>query len=112
MGKQVTLRVTPEQYEAYQAAAEKLGDSLHGWAINSLRVALRQVRLKHSADLEPEPPTDKIQQLAIRLSEDLEIDVVDAAEASRVSVTTWCILVLDTVSGASRLVEYLKRCRR
>lgn len=109
--KQVTLRITPQQLAAYRVAAETQGDSLHGWAIYSFRVALGQARKKHSADLDPEPITEKTCQFALRLSEDLEIDVVDAAEAARVSVTTWCILVLDTVSGASRLVEYLKRCR-
>ena len=111
MSKRVVLRVAPRQYHAYQAAAIREGIPLHRWATNAFQVALGYTRLEHAADLEPAPMSPKSKQFAVRLSEQLEIDITDAAEESCISVTSWCMFVLDTVSGASRLVEYLRRCR-
>jgi predicted HicB family RNase H-like nuclease len=110
MSRQITLRVSPQQLAAYEAAAINLGNSIKYWAGDTLQAAVgkRKKRIAFQASrIESEAVRD--QKLAIWLSDQLESLIDEAADKSRISATTLCTLILDTAAGISQLSHYLKR---
>jgi len=110
MSRQITLRVSPQQLEAYEIATASIGVSIKYWAGDTLEAAVGK-RKKRGASSPFEIVDEDVrdQKLAIWLSDQLEPLVDKAAAESRVSTTTWCTLILDAAAGISRLTHYLKR---
>jgi len=110
MSRQITLRVSPQQLEAYEIAAERVGLQVKPWADDILRsgVGIRG-RLRAAPPFTIGKEEVRDQKLAIWLHDKLEARVDTAATESRVSATTFCSALLDTAAGISRFSHYLKR---
>lgn len=110
MSRQITLRVSPQQLEAYETAAEHAGLEVGVWSRDILKSSVGKLaKLRAAPPFPIKNEETRDQKLCLWLSNQIETLVDTAANESRVSTTSWCTLVLDTAAGISRLAHYLKR---
>jgi predicted HicB family RNase H-like nuclease len=110
MSRQITIRVSPQQLEAYGLAAQHAGIAINLWARDIVKAAVGKLpKLRAAPACAVKGKEVRDQKLCLWLPNQLESLVDRAAAESGVSATTWCTLILDVAAGISRLAYYLKR---